>query len=596
MEATNDKAADAAYHAELKGELVRDAESDIVDIDAIVKELMQEAKTEAHSVPATPELERIETMPRRTAYADDAHILLTKLFAKNPEAATRTLFPAQAQPLLDLYDYGGAVGALKVGEGKTDAAFLAAAVASSRCAVMLIPGGHRQKTQEHFAMLQTHYDVDLSNLYVVSYQELSRERNATLLFEIKNRFGEGVDLIIADECTALKNPQNAATRRCARYMQKRDEAGESIRILLLSGTLFEQKGIKDYYHLLKWALGAKNMPLPATKAEALLWSRALDKDTTEPIALGALRKFIEPKALDGRESVRKWLGQRIRETPGITVTESPDSPAALTVEKWRPKLDAKIRQLLHGIEMNKTPEDDDIDSDEEQVRMLSQAALGFYLRPKVKPPEPWRIARRNWNRFVRVIKESGKYDTEFEIRMRTAEGKFGLVPEWEEWKKIKPSFNLETEVVWISPTVIDQIVAQYAEGFIIWVENRAVGFALEARGHMFFHEKCKTNSGIFIEHAKRGKSIVASIHSCFQGLNLQHEWANNLIAAAMPANKITEQMIGRTHRKGQKEDLVRVVAMVPTDYFKASLEIAKQEAKEASHLSGVQKLLLADWL
>jgi len=579
---------------ELSNAAIANALSD--EIDAIIRDLQQTPRTAISAVQDTPELARIEELPRRLGYVPDAHLLLTRLFAKNPEAPTRTLFPPQAQPLCDLYDYGGAVAALKVGEGKTDVAFLAAAVASSKCAVLLIPGGHRQKTLEHFTMLLTHYNVDLSNLFIVSYEELSRESNALLLHEIKNDAGDGIDLIIADECTYLKNPGNAATRRCARFMQKRDEAGEAIRILLLSGTIFEQKGISEYYHLLKWALGPQHMPLPATKAEATLWSRALDADTKEPIGLGALRRFADKKARDYRVSVREWLGQRIRETPGITVTQAPDSPASLTLRTWKPKLDKKIVSALEAAESNFTPDGEEIDSDEDQIRALSQAALGFFMRPKIKPPEEWRLARRDWWRFVRTVKMSGRYDTEFEIRTRVAQGTFGLVPEWEQWKKIGPTFDLETEVVWISPTVVDQIAAQFAQDFIIWTEYRAIGFALEQRGFEFYHQKCKTSKGKFIEHSKRGRSIVASISACHQGLNLQHEWARNLIAAPFPANNIAEQLIGRTHRKLQKEDNVEIVVAIPNDRYKAALHIAKRQAEEAQHLSGAQKLLLADWL
>jgi hypothetical protein len=541
--------------------------------------------TKVEEVVDTIELRRIEALERRTAIYEELAPLLTARFTKGLPGSMQ-LRPKQAQPLADLYDFGAAIGALKVGEGKTPVAFLAPAVVQAECTVLLVDGELRDKTVRHFIELSTdHFDL-VPEHYIVSYQELAREQNFKLIDEL------APTLIVADECQALRNKKNAATKRVARYLQMHEG---KVRLLLLSGTIFDTKSIADYHHLLKWVLGPYRMPLPSTFAECSEWARAIDLSATQPIGIGALRRFAAPEALDAKEDVRKWLGKRLRETPGITITESPDVKASILVRRWVPELDAKLKKALHDAENNILPDKSEIDDDDAQIRTLSQMSWGFYNKPVVRPPEPWLDARRAWWYFVRNVKESGQFDTEFQIRNNAAKGTFGYVKEYHDWLEIAPTFKLETEVVWISDCVMNQVAVHYGEGHIIWAENTAVGNLLESRGFDYYHELCLNARGEHIENAKFGRSIIASRKSCYKGVNLQYVWSKNLVLSHISKNEIIEQLIGRTHRKGQKADRVDVTWGTPTGRYKYALEAARMEAKDCEHRTGVQKLTLADF-
>jgi len=601
----------------------------------------QNNDTRAPEVRDTPELLRIATLERRTEYAPDAHTLLTSAFARDPKAVATfavacwlagrkstaapapknamLLSPAQAQTLVDLYDYGGAVAALKVGEGKTPVTFLAPAIAQTNgpncVTILLIPGRHRGKTQYHYEQLMQAWKP-VPNHFIVSYQELALEANANLLVELAtlrnpNGSPKMLDgkpvladriLILADECQALRNTKNAATRRVARFGAKCAEENRALFMMLLSGTIFEGRGIAEYHHLLKWCIGPHRMPLPATQAEAVLWGRALDENSSEPIQLGALKQFAAPDALDRRVSVRKWLGARIRETPGITVTDSPDSPASLTFSQWKPKLDSVILKALDEAENMRLPNGEEMDTDDEQLRSLSQLPWGFYMKWKNPAPPDWREARKEYWRFVRNIKAGGELDTELQIRNHIRKGTFGVVPEYDYWAEIGPTFEPETEVEWISDSVINQIIQNFGQGHVLWTWYRAIGFALEKRGFRFFREKMKDATGTFVEHVNGttvdpgAQSIICSISACSDGINLQYQWSKFAVLATLSNHELAEQLIGRVHRQGQPEDTVEGVFAVPTHRYTHALDALKIKALASTHISGAQKVCLGDWI
>jgi hypothetical protein len=602
---------------------------DTVFSDAL-KEILAGQKpssdTRAPEVRDTDELKRVANLPRRSEYAPDAHTLLTKLFAQNPRAVATfavacwlsgrksttapapenamLLSPAQAQPLVDLYDHGGAVAALKVGEGKTPVTFLAPAVVQADCTILIVPGSLKKKTSYHYAQLMKAWKP-IPHHFIISYQELALEANANLLAELVAESGIGPTgsvLIVADECQALRNTKNAATRRVARFGAACAAEHRPFFMLLLSGTVFEGRGIAEYHHILKWTLGVKNMPLPASQAEALLWGRALDEDSKEPIMLGALNQFADRAALDRRESVRRWFGLRLRETPGVTVTDAPDSPASLLFSKWKPKLDAVIKQALDNAQQMMLPGGEEMDTDDEQIRSLAQLPWGFYMKWKYPAPPDWRERRKEWWKFVRNVKNGGALDTEFQIRKHVREGKMGVVPQYDDWIAICDTFEPETEVEWISDTVIKQIARDFGQGYVIWTHYRAVGFALEKLGFRFFREKMLDDTGTFIEHVNGSavdpgcKSIVASIAACSTGVNLQYQWNKFLITAMVQNHEKAEQLIGRFHRKGQKADTVEGIFAVPTGIYDHALAAVKHKALAATHISGVQKLCLGDWI
>ncbi len=89
--------------------------------------------------------------------------------------------------------------------------------------------------------------------------------------------------------------------------------------------------------------------------------------------------------------------------------------------------------------------------------------------------------------------------------------------------------------------------------------------------------------------------IIASIASHGTGKNLQHQWSDNLVTA-VPASGLTwEQMLGRTHRQGQKADEVTCHLYLHTDGVIDSWHRALGDAAYLQDTLGTpQKLLNAD--
>lgn len=566
----------------------------------------------ASSVEETPELTRVINLPRRREVAPDAGALLTLTYARNPEAcamwsvicwlcgrpAARAPAPkgvmilsnAQAQCIADALDSEtGNVGTLKVGEGKTPISYLIPIIAETQNCVLLVPGSLKKKTVENFKYLYTCFNGAPPHR-ICTYEELALKKNVDLLKELDP------DYIIADECQALVNTNNAVTKRVARYGEYRAKENRNIKIIGLCANLWEGRRMGKYHHIMKWTLG-DNMPLPVDRMETELWSRAVDADPGPlgRIMLGALRPLANKDADDKLDSVREWLGTRFKETPGIVCTYNPESPCRLELKRWEFTLGPKVKELLYGIYGGTLPDGTELVTDNEQIAAISQAPWGYYYKWRDPAPLEWLEARREWWKFIRETRRLGVFDTEDQIATEVRKGTFGECVPYLHWMYVKDDFKPVTVPVWVCTSTMQTILDNYSTDHVIFTGSRAIGFKLEEMGLEFFHSQGMSDRGNYIENVKGPRSIVASVTACHKGMNLQYNWSK-LLFASLPNNNILEQAIGRVHRQGQEEELVTASFALPTEQHSNRLDALVTQARIDNLMHGDQKLAIGEWV
>jgi hypothetical protein len=534
----------------------------------------------------TPELVRVLALPRRDWETDPITLQLVEALThllKTPEG-TETWRPAQAVAMMDAYDMSGCAGALKMGEGKTHLSYALPVLLDAQRPLLLTRGSLVEDTHTKFDVLAQHWRRH-PNYPVVSYEFLSQEKNADFLERMQP------DVIVADEGACLKNRGAARTKRVERYLKN----AKALRaFVVLTGTMFEKKSVTEYHHLLRWAIGPRAMPLPASTEEAEIWGRCFDLDVE-------MNERVEPGALavwgNDLTEIAKNYGEHLRRTPGCVITTQPGVAASLEihVDKDLCEVPQVCRQAIADVYKGYRPDGVEIDPDN-VGGYLTQLSLGFWYRWNPAAPQEWLDARRRWLYITRLVLQAGKYDTEKQLETAIEAGIFGHVEEYETWKAIKPSFRINREAVWLSHEVMDAVhAATKDEPTLIWTSFEAPGrlFA-DHYGMRFFHAGGYDAQGLFIEACPES-TVVASVSANATGRNLQFTWSRNFVVVPPASLELMEQLIARTHRDGQRADTVYVRLLAHTEATRRKIEHLRVKAAHQQGISGPQKLCLADW-
>lgn len=542
-------------------------------------------------VAGSPELERIKDIHRRRWEQDPDLPQLIQLLTeeyKTPGGA-QTLRPVQAQSLRELYELGGLLGPIPVGEGKTLISLLAPAVLEAKRPVLLLPAKLIEKTEGEIRALRHHWRIP-TNIRLVSVELLGSPKAGP---ELLDKYLP--DLIVCDEAHRFKNLRAARTRRLKRYL----EAHPDCVYVALSGTIMDSS-LRDYHHLQAWALPEPLQPLPRTWAELQDWADALDENVAKRLAPGALLDLCEPGERNDLAGVRRAFGRRLVETPGVIVVNGSGVHCSLSVEGdlfdgYSPETDEAFATLAKWV----TPDGWELTDSLSKWAHEYQMALGFYYRWNPRPPKAWMQARQDWSRFCRDIVQHNRrnLDTEFHVVRAIDQGLYDnkLL---ETWRAVRPTFTPNVESVWVDGAVLEH-VAQWLdrERGIVWVNHTEFGEALsELTGAPYFGAQGLDAKGRSIEVCKGGP-IIASIKANSEGRNLQDRWSSNYITAPPGTAKEWEQLIGRTHRPGQKADEVACTVLFGCLAQYSALIRAKarsQFVKDSSTQD--RKLLLADWL
>lgn len=357
--------------------------------EARERDLRRSARDDGYTsvVTATAEWHRIRSIPRRVLDLKDVQDL-TLVFRK--PGGTMNLRPIQSASLYEAHVANGLFGPLPVGSGKTLLTLLLPEAMDSERAVLLIPTQLRnQLINEIEHVYSPHFNIELERIVqIVAYSELSLARNSTLLEELNP------DLIIADECHALRRSSAARTKRFLRYMRENPQC----RFVGLSGTI-TSNSILDYAHLIELAL-RKNSPLPDRYQELQDWAGVLDVKPKKRVQAGVLQQLCQ-----GDENVRQGYRRRLVETLGVVAPEEGAIGTSLLVENIRPSVvPREIVESLNEV-LNTWAFRGEEYSDPLAIwRFMRQMSCGFYYRwiwPDNEPDDEWLEARAAWKAAAR---------------------------------------------------------------------------------------------------------------------------------------------------------------------------------------------------
>lgn len=569
------------------------------------------------SVEDSADLRRIEALPRRQwtpEQTEEMVELLTRAYAKNPNVRLRK---TQAQGLSDAHDYGGLLGPIGVGEGKTLMSLLLPVVLDAKQPALILPAKLKAKTFIEAKEYEKDWKI-ATYFHVESYEMLGRVQGADFLERIKP------DLLIFDEGHRAKNPRAAVTRRLKRYL----EANPHVRVVVLSGTM-TKRSLKDFAHLAKWALPRSN-PTPEDWGQTEIWAQAIDEKTrdTQRVHPGELVRLCNDEerrefSLSPIQGARMAFRRRLVDTPGVIATAESQLGVSLSLEMTEPHVGQAVDEAFVRLRKDwETPDGQDVTDAIGLWRHARELACGFYYRWVVQPPADWKAARKAWAKFVRdVIKHNRSgIDSELQVAQACAlairhrdepapNSRYARAPVpqmildglgfYEAWVEVRPSFTPETEAVWIDDHMINFCIEwlKHHQG-IVWTDMIAFGERLsEISGLPYFgaQARCARTRKFLYEHPA-GKSMIASVASVGEGQNLQ-AWHKNLVASAPQTGATWEQMMGRTHRPGQLEDEVTVLIPVAcTEQYKGVMQ-ALADCKYMQTITGQDmKMVYADKL
>lgn len=537
------------------------------------------------------EFRRIEALPRRASEFDTPP---AKDFAAWATERLRTpggsmaFWPVQAAALREMAANRGAFLPIGVGQGKALISLLAPVVLEAARPVLFVPAQLRGQTLAHvIPRMGANWRLH-PGLLVFGYSELSLEKNAKLLDNVKP------DLIILDECHRVKNPKAGRTRRLIRWFREHPET----LCVAMSGTI-SNRSIRDFAHIIRWSL--KGMaPLPSTWTELLEWADAIDEGIPEEqrVGAGALQRFCQ-----GEENVRQGFRRRLTETPGVVATREDLIGTSLRIDPFEQmEVTRETARIINQVRSTWTaPNGDLITEAVELWRHMRELALGFYYQWDPAPPSDWMSARKEWKKAVReTLKHNQRaLDTELQVWNDCAASarnqNLAAGHPWFKWKAIRDAFKPITVPTWIDSFALEicehwlQAHVQAGIPGIVWTEHRAFGERLaKASGFPYF------GAGDDSILTCEAPAIIASIQAHAEGKNLQR-YCCNLVTAPMSSGKAWEQLLGRTHRAGQVADEVSVEVCVHVPELLDSFGQALADARFLEDTYGnQQKLNYAD--
>lgn len=523
----------------------------------LLRDLLNRAAADRKKLGLKTEMERILELPREEL-EDNAPLYAeewTKRLRKHPNAPP--LRPVQGIILETCYRAAqkdepiGFIGNVGVGKGKTLAFALTPQVYGATRPVLLIPPDMREQTAEAHWEWSKHYWFDAPK--VIAYSTLSRPESTALLTEL------APDLIMSDECQALKHSTAARTKRFMRYMKKNPNTV----FCAMSGTL-TTSSLKDFAHLSELALRG-NSPVPLEEDILNIWCSVLDADG-QPDAhawnmLRALYTWSQPPASYNVRGARQAFNDRFKSAPGVICTTSPSCDADITITAVKPEHDSVIEDAIELLEEEyMLPNGLEIVDALHFHRVRGQISMGFYYVwdwPDGQEDEDWVSARREWWRacreYLKTYSREG-CDSPFLVEeyVREKRRPAPLLEALEAWDAQRHKPPPPRKPVWLDYGPLLWALSWAAKqegGAILWFSSRAVGEMLQAFGVPTFWEGVpnKEVSGI----------VALSIRVYHEGKNFLTPWDNQLILQPPSSGAVWEQLLGRTYRPGQESTHVK---------------------------------------
>jgi len=511
---------------------------------------------------------------------------------------TMVLRPLQNAALTHCRDAEGGVLLLGCGVGKTLISLLVGRVLNAHRAILLVPASLREKTRRDIEEYKKHWHIDVP--IILSYEKLSRPSGLKILKE------SAPDLIICDEAHHLKSVESTRTLRLGKFL----EDSSLCRLVVMSGTLFNTS-VQDFAHLSSWALGS-NSPVPDNFRDVDLFDAVLRDEANrhQHTQFSPLLKWGDTPS--------EALYERLRSCRGVLLTTNEGELPSLQIRLRKLKIPDNLQQAINACFADGLMEevldqlgvDFDADAisasqhlwdkaDNFALRAYGQMLTGllyFWQWPENIPDHDWLFSRKAWRYAVRCILQMGidDFDSPFLI-----ESGFHQLPvdiqntfmnSFLGWQEEKTKQVPPRTSVWISDYMVEDIHtwarSQGEHPYIVWVDLVDVGERIgEVLSIPYYRGKMPLPT--------EPEPCVMSISSHGVGKNLQ-AWSRNLIVSPIADPARWEQMLARTHRLGQVEDVV-TFTVYSHSVFGRCLTKARQQAETVSEITGQpQRLVYAD--
>lgn len=474
------------------------------------------------------------------------------------------LRPVQVAALQAIHDFGGMLGPIRVGGGKTAISFLSGSILDAERVLLLIPAKLRDKTKRDFNLLAKHWRSP-ARLHVMSYELLSRDRGAEELEAYKP------DLIVSDEAHKLKSLSAACTKRWRRYMKDH----EGVHYVDMSGTT-TKRSIKEYAHRYAHAVPDELQAVPRKYDELADWADAIDEKPSSigRVLPGALLRFAtedeiteiarDPKKATAIRVTRQAFARRLLTAPGVVGTEDQFNGAmSLSITGREIDLGERVVEAFrHLRESWELPDGHPIETPIELWRHARELVQGFFYKWDPAPPTAWIVARREWSTMVReILKRYHDIDSPMVAAREVDSGRITWAKNaLDNWRAIRPTFEPHTVAEWIDDSCL-QYAAKWAKEHrgLIWVSEVAFGERLSKETGLPYYGAQGKCGGRMVEDER--KSCIVSVAANSEGRNLQ-QFSENLVVSIPPGGAVWEQLIGRCHRDGQDADEVTVDAVL----------------------------------
>jgi len=543
------------------------------------------------------DMNRILELPRMEWTPEEVEELRDKWTARFRVPGGEWRFnPDQATSLEEASITKAALLPITTGGGKTLLSMVlpfAVGIAPERTVVLCPPGLEEEAALEREKYLR-HFDLGEKGPIYVPYSRLSREAGITLLDTL------APDLIIADEAHNLRNKDAARTNRFLMYMH----ANPHVRFVAMSAT-FSTSALVDFGHLSALAL-REGSPLPLHWPTLATWGRCIDAQPQIPPS-GMDWHFVRPlmdafgsEGQTGREIARSALQARMMSTPGVVVSDGDSCDRALYCEHVKLPVPPSIEiAVSHLREYGELPNGSEIDTPMHVVGAWKQLSMGFFYYPDWPNGEVdtvWLKRKRDFNRELYAYAGLGKkgLDTPFLVERALAEKKIthtALNRAWEAWKEVRFRLAPPRATDWVDDSVLRSIVelALNMPGpTLLWIDHTAVADKLREWGI----EVARLNKRPGPPPANGVMGVHIRSHAT--GYNLQ-EYTYNVIASPPSNAALWQQLLGRTHRNGQAQD-VHVTVLQHSRPYRKAWSTSRVQAKYIEETFGlIQKLNHLEW-
>lgn len=552
-------------------------------------------------------MHRIAALPRRNwqdLIPESRSVLEEHLKMPGSGAALRGM---QAVALREIFELGGGAVIADVGMGKTLITLLVGELLGEERVLILVPNGAKRKTEQEFRQYRLDWRGVHGNKYkLLGYHDVSGfPRKGFSLQRLWQ--GKGPTLIVCDEADRLRRV-HASEGASGLAMQVHDylRANPHCKLIALTATP-DKSGVKDYAHILEWCLRERSpLPLGSETNDLEDWSSVIDKGDPRFAHKVCAQLGIPPT--EDVPTIRAAYNERLKSTPGVVVTDEGFSgPLNFECHVVEPPPNMvphftrlyEFNQRPDGLDLNPEGAEQDPDLVDEGGAWACerQLALGFCYVADPPAPEEWLEARRNWFRVVRRCLSQREYYTPLQVQQAAVLGQLRPAQQqaYVDWCKTQPTFTLNSVTRWLSDHMLEICKAWGQEPGIIWVDHIAFGLKLEAySGFRYFRGGGLDRRGRSIEKASPRECVIAARGANGQGRNLQGLWHRNLITALPSNNRDFQQMVGRTHRSGQKHPVTVDVLLAARAHL-SSLDSLLDSAQRQSESIMQQKATAFPW-